>query len=253
MSSDGPVTGALTDAPSCTRMPDVSCSECRLRGLCLPHSLDAAETAALDAIVARHRPKHAGDYIYRAHDPFVHLYIVRSGAVKTLTVTEAGREQVTGLYLPGEMFGIDGLSTNFYTGSAIALDTSTICELPFDEYEELSQQIPKLQTHAFEVMSRKIVEQQVLMAQLNRAASNATQRVAGFLLSLALRNRRVGLSPYSFKLPLTRRDIGSMVGLTVETVSRTLREFDRQGCCRISGRQVEDLDLGALEQFAVHD
>ena len=146
---------------------------------------------------------------------------------------------------------IDGVATNSYPSSAIALDTSTVCKLSFEELRSLSQSIPQLQQYVFGMMSAKIVQQQSLLMQLNRGASTAESRIASLLISLALRHRRLGLSATSFRLPMSRTEIGSYVGLSIETVSRTITDFDRRGVSRIRGREIDHLDLEALEAIAL--
>lgn len=236
---------------TCTRDPELNCDQCRLRGLCLPQSLSLDEIQLLDRIIERPRPYHNGEHVYRTQEGFSEVYVIRSGAVKTFNLDEHGNELTTGFYLPGDLLGIDGIATNAYPSSAIALDTSTLCVLSFEKLGTLTREIPRLQRHVFEVMSEKIVQQEALLMQLNRARSTAATRIAGFLISLALRHRRLGLSATSFRLPMSRKDIGSYVGLSIETVSRTLTDFDRRGLCKIDRREIDGLNLPALEEIAI--
>src|SRR5690554_2146527 len=127
---------------SCHSTPSVSCSQCRLASICLPISLHVEDLDKVDSIIQRGRPLQKGDYLYRAQDKFHSIYAVRAGTVKTIASTDDGREQVTGFYLPGEILGLDGLAKGTHTNSAIALETSAICEIPFERLDSLGNQIP---------------------------------------------------------------------------------------------------------------
>ena len=127
----------------------VSCNECSLNPVCLPLAVSGSELTQLEQIMKRGRPLKRGEHLYRASDPFESVYAVRSGAVKSYSLSEEGDEQVTGFYLPGEIVGMDGISTAHHMSSVKALETASVCEIPFDRLEQLSQKIPSLQHHFF--------------------------------------------------------------------------------------------------------
>ena len=136
---------------ACPHNPAVSCNNCRLSGICLPLALESDEIVRLDNIVQRGRPLQKSHYLFREGDVFTSVYAVRSGAVKTYSITDAGDEQVTGFYFPGEVVGLDGIGQNRYASSAVALEVSAICEIPFAQIEDLSGQLPNLQRHFFKL------------------------------------------------------------------------------------------------------
>jgi CRP/FNR family transcriptional regulator len=214
----------------------VSCSGCRLSPICLPIALQAPDIERLDAIVQRGRPLRKGDYVYREGQPFNSVYAVRSGTLKAYSTTDSGEEQVIGFYLPGEIFGMDGLSKNKHISSAVALETAAICEIPFDRLSELSIRIPSLQRHFFQLMSQEIAQDQQLLGQLSK--NTAEQRIAALLLSISARNARRKLSATHFRLPMSRTDIGNYLGVTVETVSRTFSRFQKMGLLISDGREI---------------
>ncbi len=228
----------------CNHHPSVRCADCRLNGICLPLALEADDISELDRIIQRGRPLQRHAHLYREGDTFTSVFAVRSGALKAYRTTDNGREQVTGFYLPGEILGLDGLADARYATSAIALETAAICEIPFDAMEKLGVAMPKLQRHFMRLMSREISYDRQLITLLGK--NTAAERIVALLLSLSSRNSRRQLSATRFRLPMSRSDIGNYLGLTVETVSRTLTRLQRDELIQVDNREVELLDAAAL-------
>lgn len=221
-----------------------SCNDCSLNPICLPLAVSVDELDQLEDIMRRGRPLKRGEHLYRASDPFESVFAVRSGAVKTYVVSEDGEEQVTGFYLPGEIVGMDGISTAHHVTSAKTLETSSVCEIPFARLEELSSKIPSLQHHFFSLMSREIQADRELHMLLSK--KSADDRIASLLISIANRQKLRGLSGQRIRLPMSRYDIANYLGLAVETVSRIFTRFQQQGLLAVEGREVEILDREAL-------
>jgi CRP/FNR family transcriptional regulator len=233
---------------SCPHDRKVSCGNCRLNTICLPLSLHIEDIDKLNNIVQRGKPLQKGDYLYRANAPFDSVYAIRSGSVKAVTISDSGEEQVTGFYLPGEVVGMDGIADNRYTNSVVALETSSVCEIPFHRMEELSLQIPNLQRHFFQVMSREITNDQQIITLLSK--SSAEERIASLLLSISSRNSRRQLSASSFRLPMSRTDIGNYLGLTIETVSRIFTRLQKQDIISVDKKEIVILNLESLKHIA---
>lgn len=233
---------------SCPHNNSIHCGDCRMNALCLPMALRHDEIDRLDSIVERGRPLQRGDYIYHAGEPFRSIYAVRSGAIKGFSVNNDGVEQVTGFYLPGEIFGMDGIGHARHINAAVALETSAVCEIPFSRMEELSMQIPSLQRHFFSLMSREITNDQQLITLLSK--NSAEERVATLLTSISARNARRKLSGTRFRLPMSRADIGNYLGLTVETVSRVFSRFQKQGWLVVDKKEIEITDPDNLKSLA---
>ncbi|MFN3713175.1 MAG: fumarate/nitrate reduction transcriptional regulator Fnr [Alcanivoracaceae bacterium] len=221
-----------------------SCNECSLSPICLPLAVSVDELDQLEDIMRRGRPLKRGEHLYRASDAFESVFAVRSGAVKTYVLSEEGEEQVTGFYMPGEIVGMDGISTAHHMSSAKALETASVCEIPFQRLEELSSKIPTLQHHFFSLMSREIQADRELHMLLSK--KSAEDRIASLLLSFATRQQRRGLSSQRIRLPMSRYDIANYLGLAVETVSRIFTRFQQQGLLAVEGREIEILDREAL-------
>lgn len=233
---------------SCPHNNSVSCADCRLSSICLPISVKVDDIDRIDNIIKRGRPFQKGEYLYRAGEEFNAVYAVRSGSLKTLTITDAGEEQITGFFLPGEVVGLDGIGHSKHTNSAIALETCAICEIPFSQLTDLSLQLPSLQQHFFQLMSKEITHEQQLVTLLSK--NTAEERVASLLISISSRNQRRQLSGTRFRLPMSRADIGNFLGLTVETVSRVFSRLQKLNIISVDKKEIEILDLDALKDTA---
>ncbi len=223
------------------------CSTCSLRELCLPIGLMPDEMNQLDAVIRQSRRIKRGEYLFRSAEPFVSLYAIRTGFFKTVLASQDGRDQVTGFHMSGELIGLDGISNHTHTCDAVALEDSEVCELPFHRMEALSQEIPSLQSHFYRLMSREIVRDQGVMLLLGNMKSE--ERLAAFLLNLSQRLHSRGFAANDFILRMSREEIGSYLGLKLETVSRTLSKFHQQGLIAVEHKHIQILQPAALKQL----
>jgi CRP/FNR family transcriptional regulator len=202
----------------------------------------------LDSIIKRSRPLHRGDHLFRGGERFRSLYVVKTGSVKTYAPSEEGGEQVLGFHLPGEIIGLDAIDKSCHACSAKVLETSAICEVPFQRFEELAATIPSLQHQMYRLLSKEIGQDADMLLLLGK--KNAEERLAAFLTSMSSRLSKRGLSSTDFYLSMSRHEIGSYLGLAVETVSRLFTRFQEDGLLRVDRKHVEVLDLPALEMMA---
>jgi CRP/FNR family transcriptional regulator, anaerobic regulatory protein len=230
--------------------PVNSCSTCCVKGVCLPGRLSSIEICQLDEVVTVKRRIARGAALYRNGDGFDALYAVRSGAFKTVGGSRSGEEKVTGFHLPGEVLGLDAINAGRHGYSAIALEDSEICVIPFARLEELALRIPELQRQMFRLLSGDIARDQGLMLLLG--SMNAEQRLAAFLLSLSRRHKRLGYAFDRFNLRMTREDIGNYLGLALETVSRLMSKFQRDGLLVARQREIELRNPGKLMDIVGH-
>lgn len=221
------------------------CSTCNLRELCLPFGLSLEELERLDDLISTRRRIKRGDHLYRVGDSFDAIYAIRSGFFKTDVLLEDGREQVTGFQMGGELLGLDGISTEHHTCNAIALEDSEICAIPFARLESLSREIHTLQRHFHKVMSREIVRDHGVMMLLG--TMRAEERLAAFLLNLSQRFTARGFSHTEFYLRMTREEIGSYLGLKLETVSRAFSRFQEEGHIAVQQKHVRILNVDGLK------
>ena len=231
----------------CDTRLHINCGDCRLSDLCLPISLLRNDINQLDQIVQRGRPLQKSDKLYLAGELFRSVFAVRSGAFKTVSLSADGIEQITGFYLPGEILGIDGIATQAHTNTAVALETSSVCNIPFNRLEELSLKIPNLQRRFLQLMGKEITSDQKLMGLLNK--NSADEKIAFFLLSISQRNAQRGLAPTQLHLPMSRTDIGNYLGLTVETVSRVFTRLHKSELIKLDKKHVILNDLQQLKKL----
>jgi CRP/FNR family transcriptional regulator, anaerobic regulatory protein len=231
-------------APASLAARQVACSSCNLRDLCMPSGLSAAEMARIDQLITTRRKIKRKTPLFRAGEPFHALYAIRTGVFKTCVTAEDGRDQVTGFHMAGEIVGLDGIVQDIHTCDAVALEDSEVCVLPFDRIGELSREVGALQHHLHRVMSREIVREHGVMLLLG--SMRAEERVAAFLLNLVQRLQARGFSPSELVLRMTRQEIGSYLGLKLETVSRTFSRFAAEGVLEVQHRFVRIADVERL-------
>jgi len=225
-----------------------ACSDCYLNRHCLACELDTQCRAALSDVTDHPRPLQKGEHCYRQSDEFYRLYIVRSGAVKTYCVDEEGEENITGFYLPGEMFGIDGVSTGIHRYCAVALDTTAVCAVDFLAFEALFAQHPAIHRQFTRVLCDEIYARQQPLLRLRQF--NAEVCLGSFLVDIAQRlSIRTG-TVTEFTLPMSRRDIARYLCLAEETVSRMFKRFQERKLLTIKARHVKHLDVAACEAMA---
>lgn len=224
-----------------------ACSQCNLHELCLPVGMSADEIDRLDQLVGARRKIRKGQNLYRSGDAFEAIYAIRVGWFKTDVLLEDGREQVTGFQMTGEMLGLDGISTETHSCNAIALEDSEVCVLPFSQLEELSREVEGLQRQFHKVMSREIVRDHGVMMLLG--SMRAEERLAAFLMNLSQRFNARGFSPAEFNLRMTRDEIGSYLGLKLETVSRAFSRFQDEGLIAVQQKHIRIVDLTGLRRL----
>jgi CRP/FNR family transcriptional regulator len=230
--------------PTC----DVACSHCNLREICLPVGLSRLELEYIDKrLVTVRRKLLRGEQLFRAGDPFESVYAIWTGFFKTCLASKDGREQVTGFQMGGELVGLDGIATRQHEVDAIALEDSQVCVIRFEELEALSLQVTSLQQQFHRILSREIMRNQGVMLLLG--SMYAEERLAAFLLNLTYRLQARGFSASSVLLRMTREEIGSYLGLTLETVSRTFSKFQNDGLLFVRKRHIRITDFLGLQQI----
>ena len=225
----------------------VACSNCNLRELCMPVGLTPDELARVDELVAIRKVIKRGSTLFHTGEKFTSLYAIRTGFFKTCVSTEDGRDQVTGFQMAGEVIGLDGIVNDHHTCNAIALEDAEVCVMPFDRIEEISREINAMQHHVHKIMSREIVREHGVMLLLG--SMRAEERLAAFLLNLVQRLQARGFSKSEFILRMTREEIGSYLGMKLETVSRAFSKFSDDGVIEVNQRHIQIRDAQALQRI----
>jgi CRP/FNR family transcriptional regulator len=237
-------TGTKERDDDVTRVP-TRCSVCNLRELCLPCGLASPDAARFDALAFTRKRVKRGDSLYRAGGAFDSLYAVRSGFFKSCVVLEDGRDQVTGFHMAGEILGMDGIGTESHSADVMALEDSEVCIIPYSRLED-----PGLQRQLQKVMSRELVRDQGVMMLLG--TMRAEERLAAFLLNLSQRFVARGFASDEFHLRMTRDEIGSYLGLSLETVSRLFSRFQEDRLITVQQKHICILDIPGLKAVMVH-
>lgn len=224
----------------------VSCTNCSLDKLCLPRGLSKSEVEHLSVIVKDNGVLEQGQYLYRQGDAFTGILAIKSGAAKLVTSDREGNEHILNVLLPGELLGFDGVQHNQYECSAIALETMSFCQVPGDELESLCQQVPGMMREFFKHTGEVISDNIKHTVSIKRPAE---EKLAFFLSNLGERLKQRGFSSDDFNLPLTRQEVGDYLGLTLETVSRTLKQFKDDGLITVQKKHITIINQQGLEQL----
>jgi CRP/FNR family transcriptional regulator len=221
------------------------CSTCNLRDLCLPCGLKDQEMALFTDVVYTRKRVKRGEYLYRAGEAFDSIYALRSGFFKSSVVLEDGRDQVTGFHMAGEIVGMGGIGTDRHTADLIALEDSEVCVIPYARLEDAG-----LQRQLHKAMSRELARDQGVLMLLG--TMRAEERLAAFLLNLSQRFVARGFSQSEFHLRMTREEIGSYIGLSLETVSRLFSRFQEEGLITVQQKHICILDIPGLKAVMIH-
>ncbi|MBX3653946.1 MAG: helix-turn-helix domain-containing protein [Ramlibacter sp.] len=225
----------------------VACSNCNLRELCMPLGLSTEQLRQIDQVVTTRRKVRRGGALFRNGEAFHSLFAIRTGFFKTCVGVEDGRDQVTGFQMAGEIIGLDGIVNDRHTCDAIALEDAEVCVMPFRQLGEISRQVDALQHHVHRIMSREIVREHGVMLLLG--SMRAEERLAAFLLNLVQRLHARGFSASELVLRMTREEIGSYLGMKLETVSRTFSKFVDEGLLRVRHRHIRILNAQGLRDI----
>jgi CRP/FNR family transcriptional regulator len=235
------------DTSSLTQDLKTACSNCNLRELCMPLGLTNQEMKKIDDVVKARRRVKQGELLFSHGDLFTSLYAIRIGFFKSSVSSEDGREQVIGFQMTGEIIGMDGIVNDVHSCNAVALEDAEVCVLPFAHIESLARELPGLQHHIHKIMSREIVRENSVMMLLGNM--RAEERLAGFLLNLVQRLHARGFSQSEVILRMTREEIGSFLGMKLETVSRTFSKFSDAGIIEVKQRYVRIIQADALKKI----
>jgi CRP/FNR family transcriptional regulator, anaerobic regulatory protein len=224
-----------------------TCSNCNLHELCLPRGLNAKDLIKSEYVVKGSRPIQKGYTIFRAGDAFISFYIVRSGSVKVFIHNESGEEQIVGFYFPGDIIGFDAIEQHQHSCSAVAMEMTTFCSLPYNKIINVCLETPELQKQLLRLISREISIKNKLLLIIN--TRTAEERIAIFLVTLSSRFHKLGYSAIEYNLPMSRQEIGNYLGLAVETVSRLFTKFQQNGLVTINRKAIRLENLPALHSM----
>lgn len=216
----------------------------------MPAGIDDQDLERLDRVVAERRRIERGQYLYLAGQPYSALYVVRFGSFKSVASLTDGDEQIIGFHLTGELLGLDALGPGKHQCAAQALETSSVCEVPYDQLERIAKAVPGLQRQLLNMVSRELNQEQQHLVLITRKSARA--RLATFLLGYARRLEARGYRSDEFTLSLSRYDLANYLGLAVETVSRLFTAFRDEGLLSVERRRIGLLNREALTRESEH-
>ena len=222
------------------------CSTCHLKDLCLPCGMKDVDLTRLDTMMFARRKIKAGETLYREGDRFQYIYAVRAGTLKSSLTLADGREQVSGFHVAGELVGLDGVAQGRHASATMALEDTELCAIPYATLSDLAAGTAGMQHIISRLMSREILREHSLMMLLG--SMNAEERLAAFLLNLSQRYSARGYSEREFHLRMSRAEIGSYLGMKLETVSRTFSAFQQQRLLQVDKRHIRITDLEGLKR-----
>jgi CRP/FNR family transcriptional regulator len=206
--------------------------------------LNGDDLARAERLVTARRRLARGETLFAAGGKFNVFYAVQHGSLKASVFDAGGREQVIGLFLGGNLIGLEGIARGAYGSTASALEDSVVCILPYGAVERMERDLPPMQRRLHALLAHQIERDQRLAALLG--ATRADKRLARFLVDLSQRFARRGHSSRELKLRMGREDIASYLCLSSETVSRALSQLQKDGVIAVQRRHVVILDMPRL-------
>jgi len=227
------------------------CSNCVMGRYCLPLGLSSKESELIDQLVEKKIKLEKGEMLYSQGESFHSIFSIRYGSVKSEYSLPDGCVQILNFHLPGEIIGLDGIGKNQYESDCTALENTEVCVLDFNKFEDLAKEIPTLQKHLHQILSREITQDQKHLLTLGHL--NADQKLAYFLINLAERLKEREQHFLDLHLSMSREEMGSYLGIKIETVSRTLSKLIESKCIEVNQRHIKIIDLQKLYQLAGKD
>ncbi len=236
---------SINSSSSCPEKGEVACKNCKLFGFL--QLFEGLHLNALDVFLSSHQEIGKGETLFSVDDPFRGVYAVKSGSLKSISMLELQGEQILGFYLPGELLALDAIYSSTYGYNAVAMEASTVCLLSFQNLQELGERFAQFQELVIQVLVDQVKQDQRQTLLVGRRT--AEERLGTFFLNLAERYARHGFSDNEFRMPMLQNDIANYLGMTIETVSRTLRSFRENELLHIKGKQVRILNPACLQSI----
>jgi CRP/FNR family transcriptional regulator len=214
---------------------------CSLLGMSVPNSRKSSE------FHFQHLQFKSGQKVFTAGQEFSSIYIVHSGFLKTSSISRSGSEQILCFPMKGDILGVDGIYTKNYKSEVTALSDCNLISLPLKTLILAARENYELEELMYRMISSELIREQEMIGIMG--SQNAESRVAFFLVQLSDRFHLMGYSAKSFILRMSREEIGSYLGLSMETVSRSFSQFDRIGAINVRARHVSINSKEALEQL----
>ena len=229
----------------------LACADCALRQFCLPSQLKAEEMTKAESIIKPNNPVKNNQQLFLSGEPMRSLHIVKVGSVKTYVNDEHGEESIIGFHLPGDILGLEGLHSLENANSATAMEPSLLCKIPCEGSESFLLSDSELPHYFLKILSREMKRGQ--QQRLLIAKRSAEARLGGFLLYLSKHLKKRNLSSNAIRLPMSKTDLANYLGLAAATLSRALKQLEKNQVIEISGRNLLILDTQELQTLVQSD
>ncbi len=221
------------------------CSQCRISHLCLPATINKKLLQLSDEFIFNSRVLNPGEHLCHQGEKHEHLYMLRSGLLKSYINQENGDEFVMYFHLPPELFGWEGIDEEQLSFSIVALDYSNVCEIPLKKFELLIAQHPELQTQLFKLVNQTIRNNNIAMLK-----TTAEQKVSTFILLLSKHYKSLGYPHYHCQLSMTHQDIANYLRIAPETISRTLHQLQDRGLIKVYRKKIYINNIAELKRVS---
>ena len=223
----------------------VACSRCALGELCFPHALPIFYQILFPLARETRTRLKRGEFLFHTRDLQTGIYAVKAGFLMTRMSLPDGQSKIVGFHAAGDVLGLDSLGGDTHRTDAIALNGCEVCVIALDKFEKLLEH-PAESVHVRQLLAQEIARVEIHAATVGMLS--AKQRVATFLMDMSDRWEERGYSKNEFVLFMSRKEIGNFLGLTFETVSRTLSYFRSKKWIAVQGKNVLIRDLSALRK-----
>lgn len=240
-----PYTRRVTKKTSYPDKGEVACDHCQLFGFL--KLFGDLPLHPLQNFLSTYRPVAKGETLFVEDQPFHGLYAVKKGSFKSYSQMEPQGEQILGFHLPGELMGLESIQSSNYEYNIIAMEASSVCLMPFERLNTLGKDFALFQEQVIKLLLEQVKDDQ--RQQLLIGRRSAEERLGAFFLNLSERYAKHGFAPHEFRMPMLQIDIANYLGMTMETVSRTLRSFRENELLTIQGRRVRILNPACLQSI----
>lgn len=217
----------------------ITCQQCFFNNIC--KVLESKNSKNLEAhYVFKTIALRKGETLYRLGEPFSRIFVVKGGLLKSLTASD----YVYDFYFQGDLLGVDGVETEHYALTLVALDDTQICAFEFDTFFKKAMDMPILMKELVKLMGQQanVPIHQSLLHQ------DAEHRLCSFIWRLSQTKKKFGFSETTFPLLIRYKDIANHLRLSVETISRLTASLEKQGILSIKNKMVNIHDVQALCQ-----
>ena len=227
------------------------CEGCVRRASCPLNLANNGELEGSGARIVHLGPVHQGQHAIRAGDKFDGFYVVRSGTFKSFNVNPDGDAQITGFYLPGEIFGMEGIQNGLHTCNVTSLDTGSLCRVPMEHFAEFTASRYSLMLYLLKIMDGALSRSHRLIFSMGKLT--AMQRLAEFIVDLFARSQQHRMQGHGLVLHMSRGDIANYIGMAIETVSRVFSQLNAIGVLDVKRRSIELKDMALLHAIVRDD